>query len=136
MTLAKVIKRCHSGVVDEEALRQRPLEDGSPGYGNADRELNDFHNSIIARNGRWFAKVHEVNSSWDVAARVSKVTSPTLLVYGDQCSQLRREQRMLEGIRSSHTVHIQNAGSHSYYERPDAFLAAALPFLGEPAVST
>ena len=115
---------------DERGLpRQRSYEEFTKSLANPDEELADFSNSIAARNGPWFARVHEVNTSFDIPARLGKVACPTLLVYGDKDPQLRREQRMREGIQGSRSVIIPDAASLSFYEQPDRFVDAVLPFL-------
>jgi pimeloyl-ACP methyl ester carboxylesterase len=111
---------------DENHLpRQVPYVEGS----GKDREQSNFSNSILARNGLWFAKVHEVNTTFDILGRIGKLQCPTLLIYGETCPQLRREEKMRTGIPGGKSVIIPGAGSSSFQEQPEAFLNAAIPFL-------
>lgn len=115
---------------DERGLpRQRSYEEFTKSLANPDEDLANFSNSIAARNGPWFVRVHEVNTSFDIPARLGTVGCPTLLVYGEVDPQLRREQRMREGIQGSRSVTIPNAASLSFYEQPDRFVEEVLPFL-------
>lgn len=111
---------------DENHLpRQKPYVEGS----GQDRDESNFYNSILARNGLWFAKVHEVNTAFDILGRIGKLQCPTLLLYGETCAQRRREEKMRNGIPGATTKIIPSAGSHSFEEQPQAFVDAVLPFL-------
>ena len=115
---------------DERGLpRQKTYDEFSKNLANPDQELANFFNSITARSGPWFVRVHEINTSYDIPARLGNVACQTLLVYGDKDPQLRREQRMLEGIKGARSVVIPGAASISFYEQPGAFVGQVVPFL-------
>ena len=120
-----ILPSCDAGGVP----LQRSAEEIRESVVGADPDLIAFMNSMLARSGSWNTFVHERVTSYDVPVQLPRIHCPTLLVYGEHDVQLRREDRMRQGIDGSRTAIVPGASSISFYEQPDAFLNQVMPFL-------
>ncbi len=83
-----------------------------------------------------FTEMRTANLAPDQADRVATlagISSPVLLVHGDLAAggmvDLKDASRLVETLSDVRTVRIAGAGHSIHRERPEAFLAAVVPFL-------
>lgn len=105
----------------------------APFQGEQGKEAWAYGQSIRARSSRWNAQGHEENTHWDVPSHAVKVQVPTLLLYGEEDFQVRRETRLLELINGSRSVHIPGAGLAVIGQNPVGVAREATAFLKEEA---
>ncbi len=126
-------------------LRQTPLKAGKEprdiadalveslvAPGADDRARRQLWESIAALHKDSYLKTIEASLSFDRSADIDRIEVPTLLLYGehDRLTPPAIGRALHERIAGSEFVEIEGAGHLSNIERPEAFNAALLAFLG------
>jgi pimeloyl-ACP methyl ester carboxylesterase len=104
------------------------------------KRLHDRHRADLlldsgpARFSTWFAVSQSLVGD-DLAARLSHVTAPVLVVYGESDTPYTGEKaarRITSAFANGQLAPITSSGHWPFLENPDAFLTLVRTFLTEP----
>ena len=100
---------------------------------NPDLEFEEWEkNEEINRKSRlWSRQSQRAHSCYDIESVGSKVTQPTLLIYGEHDGLRRTEQRAHESISGSVLHVVPGVAGIPHEKRPDEFVKLVLDFRGD-----
>lgn len=95
------------------------------------QEINDELNQSRAVAGKWVRASERGVMMGGVADNLSRITAPTLLVYGSTGSYLKYQQVARERLQNARIVTLSAKGSFVHQEQPEETARVLLDFLGE-----
>ncbi len=101
---------------------------GSFAHPTEDR-LNWF-NQQRAKAGVWVKNMMIAIALYDAFPKFPRVKCPTLIVYGHQDPLAAKEKELLQRIKGSRSVILDDAGHVTQMDQPQVFLKEVNPFLG------
>ena len=103
----------------------RPLDEAP----EADREIWEKQEEIHHRSRLWERYTHESTTKCDMVVAGSKVTCPTLLLYGDRDPVRPSAEKAREGIKGAIFKEIANSPGYVHAQQPEEFAKQVQAFL-------
>ena len=96
----------------------------------ADKEIWEKQEEIHSRSRLWERYTHESTTKCDMAEAGSKVTCPTLLLYGDRDPVRPSADKARQGIKGAAFKEIMNSPGYVHAQQPEEFAKQVQDFLG------
>jgi pimeloyl-ACP methyl ester carboxylesterase len=105
------------------------LEELRMWFAHPTEELLTLANETRPKVGPDMMEAPRAVYAFEVLSRLSHISCPTLILYGEKDELRGKEHKLLQGIRDSRLVLLPEAGHIPQLDNPEGFVAAVVDFL-------
>ena len=114
---------------DQGSPRPFTLEELKMWFAHPSEELRALANETRSKAGPDLMEVPRAVYAFEVLPRLSQISCPTLILYGEKDGLRGKEHKLLDGIRGSRLVLLPEAGHIPQLDDPEGFVREVLDFL-------